>query len=285
LNISFGQPRYHLARSLLKYIPDEIVILRELRKIVMASAMYPDQRDPPRIDPLQLLAVPDRNEPVLCSMDDVYRAGYFLYPLIGAQMIAKHIPDGKHRQKSFDHFAEIIIGCVQDEVPGPVVRSYFGGETTPQAAAIHDQVVLCILARQAAVDKLRIAQHFRFAPLARALSKAPVVHQYDIIIITVKIPGILCPPFDAPGIAVEIEQKPPRLLAVKMQAVDADILRHVEIHFPERNIVLELEIGMKLFRLEYEKLLQEIDAQENEDQTTDDIIEDTGQAERLVNSE
>lgn len=52
------------------------MIFLKFREVIVSSTMNADKGDLPGIELLQGLAVPDGDEPVLCSMQDVDRAVY-----------------------------------------------------------------------------------------------------------------------------------------------------------------------------------------------------------------
>jgi pyoverdine/dityrosine biosynthesis protein Dit1 len=124
---------------------------------------------------------------------------------------------------------------------------------------------------------LNIVQHFLFSPPPGALAETPVIHQYYIIIVAIKIPGILCPAFNASRISVKIKYETRRFFPVKMKTVDADPRFYIKEIFFERDIVFELEIGFKLFWFEDEFFLQEIYKDRKQGDTANDIPDETGQ--------
>ncbi len=69
----------------------------------MPAPMYTDESDLAGVYLLQRLAVADRNEPVLCAMNDVSMTLYFCYPEVSAQMKAKYQADREYRKKPFNH--------------------------------------------------------------------------------------------------------------------------------------------------------------------------------------
>ena len=158
-----------------------------------------------------------------------------------------------------------------------VVRSQFCRKTTAQASSIDHQVVFGIGSGQVAVHKLHIIEHVGFSSFSSALSKAPVVHEYHIIIIPVKIPGIPCPSFNASGIPMEVKYQTPGLFPVKMQTIDAHSRSHIKIQFTERNVIFELKIGMEFFGFENKQVLEEIDRQGKYNDPSNDIVNDSGQ--------
>ena len=138
-------------------------------------------------------------------------------------------------------------------------------------------MLLRIVFQQAIVDILHIVEHVLFAALAGAFTKPAIVDQYYIIIVAVKIPGILCPAFNASRISVKIKYETGRFFPVKMKTVDADPWFYIKEIFFERDIVFELEIGFKLLRFEDESFLQEIYKDRKQDDTANDIPDETRQ--------
>ena len=63
-------------KSLFQNIPDKIMVLRECIQVIMSSAMYADQRYFRRIELLQALAMPDRDQPVAGAVQDIGMAAY-----------------------------------------------------------------------------------------------------------------------------------------------------------------------------------------------------------------
>lgn len=108
------------------------------------------------------------------------------------------------------------------------------------------------------VNILHVTQHILLVSFAGTLSKSPVVNQYHVIIIPVKIPGIPRPSLNASCIAVEIEYQAGWLVTVKMQTVDPDAWFDIKKVFFKRNVIPELEIRVQSFRFEDKLLLQEI---------------------------
>jgi hypothetical protein len=159
-----------------------------------------------------------------------------------------------------------------------VVRSQFGRKTTSQASSIDYQVVFGIGFGQVAVYKLHIIEHVGFSSFSCALSKAPVVHEYYVIIIPVKIPGIPCPSFNTSSIPMEVKYQTPGMFPVKMQTIDAYTRSHIKIQFPERNVIYKLKIRMELLGFENKQVLEEIDRQGKYNDPSNDIVNDSGQA-------
>ena len=73
------------------------MVLREFGKVVMPSAVYPDQCDAPGVDLLELFAMPDRYQPVAGAMNNIYRTGNIPDEPVGAHMIPQYKPDGQYR--------------------------------------------------------------------------------------------------------------------------------------------------------------------------------------------
>ncbi len=234
------------------------MILVEARKIIVASAFDPDQRDAGRVKPLEPLAVPDRDEPVPGAMKDIGMAFYLAYPQIGTQVIPQHPAQRQDGKKTFHYLSEIIIRRIQDKIARMVVAGNAGSKAAADAAPIYDDMIFGVLLYKRLIHELHIAQHFPFAALAGAFPEAAIIHQHHVVVIPVKILGILCPSFDAAGIAMEIKDKAGRCFAVKMQPVDAHPGLYIKEVFAKRNIIPELEIPFQLLWLEDEALLQEI---------------------------
>ncbi len=152
-----------------------------------------------------------------------------------------------------------------------VIRCQFSGKTATQAAAINDQVVFRISFLQFIINKLHIAQHFFFTPLAGAFSKTPVINQSHIIIIAVKIFSVPGPAFYASCVTMKIEDQSFGIFPVKMQAVDPDTGFYVKKIFFERNVIFELEILFQFLRLKNKFLLEKINKNGEHNNTDDDI--------------
>ena len=63
-----------------------------------------------------------------------------------------------------------------------------------------------------------------------------------------------------------------------MKSIDPDTFFNVEIKFAERNIVFKFEVGMEFFRFENKKVLQKKNSQGQQNDPTNYIVNDTGQA-------
>ena len=111
------------------------------------------------------------------------------------------------------------------------------------------------------IYKLHVIEHSGFSSFPGAFTKATVIYQDHVIIITVEIPGISCPSLYASRIPMKVKYQAAGFFPEKMKAIDAHSRRHVKIQFPERNVILELKIGMELFRFENKQVLEEIDRQ------------------------
>jgi len=66
------------------------MVFRKGGKVVVPPAMDPDQRDLSRVDTLQLFAVPDGDQHIPRSMDDIGMAVHVPDPLVSSQMIPQH---------------------------------------------------------------------------------------------------------------------------------------------------------------------------------------------------
>lgn len=117
-------------------------------------------------------------------------------------------------------------------------------------------MLLWVLCSKGFVYHLHIVQHFFFAAFAGAFAKAAVVYQYYIVIVSVKIAGIFSPAFNASGIAMKIQDEAFRLLAVKMQTINAYTGCCIKKQFFKRYIVFKLKILLQLFGLKNKFLLQ-----------------------------
>src|SRR5215207_6575111 len=123
-------------------------------------------------------------------------------------MIAQHKAYRQDGYKTLDYLTEVIIGGVQDEVTGLVIRSHLGRKSAAEASAVYNQMIFGVLCSQPAVHELHVIQHFLFPSFSSAFTKAAVVHEYHVISIPVKILGIAGPSLDAAGIAMEIKNEP-----------------------------------------------------------------------------
>src|SRR5205085_7867315 len=77
---------------------------------------------------------------------------------------------------------------------------------------------------------------------------------------------------------MEIEDETFWLFSVKVQAINAYVFFYFEVHFPERDVVFEFEIGMEFFGFENKKVLQKINCNCKEGNRADDIVDDERQA-------
>lgn len=170
----------------------------------MPAPMDTDQCDLAGIYSLQVFAVADRDQPVAGAMYNIGMAFYFQDPFIGAQVIAQYNADRQDRQEALDHFTETKIGRVKDKITGVVIRGQLGGKATAHTAAVKDQVVFGIFFFQPGIDHLHIVEHFFFTATARAFSKAAIVEQHYVVIVTIKIAGIPGPAFNAACISMKI---------------------------------------------------------------------------------
>ena len=188
-------------------------------------------------------------------------------------MVPQYPAQWQHGQKSFDDTQEIEIRCVQNEIARIIVGCQFGRETTAHAPAIHDQVIFLVLFLQPVVHELHIIEHILLTAFSGTLAEATVIHQYHIIIISVKIARISRPSFDAAGVAMEIKDEAFRVVAKKMQPIDPYARLNIEEIFPERDIIFECEILLQLLRFEYQLLLQQICQDGEEGDGAEDIPE------------
>ncbi len=170
----------------------------------MPAAADPDQCDTGRIECLQFLTLADGYQPVAGAMQDIGMTIHLPDPLISAQLKAQHQAHRQKRQKALHRFAETEIRGIEDQVTGPVITGYFGGETTAQAPAIYQYMIFRMHRREGIVYKLHIAQHVVLTPFTGAFTKTPVIHQHYIISKLQKITGIFCPSLDTAGIAMKI---------------------------------------------------------------------------------
>lgn len=241
-----------------QYIADEIVVFRVAGQVVVAAAFDTDEGDHFGVDLLQGDGMLDGDQPVARAMDDISMAFHILHPSVRFQLVAKHEAEGEDGQELLDGAGEIIVWRIQDEVARGVLGGEFGGEAAAQASAIDDDLGFRIIFLQGIIHVLHITQHGIFAALAGAFPKPPVVYQHHIIIIPVEIPGIFGPALDAAGVAMEIEDHPMRIIAVEMEAVDADARLYVKEQFAKGDIIHVLEILGELFRFEDEFLLYQV---------------------------
>ncbi len=227
----------------------------------MPAAFNAYQRNFTGIDFLKVDAVPDGDQPVFCAMQYIGMALNPGNPFVGPHPETQYQPHGENRQKPFHHLGKTVIRGIQDKVTGTIIRSQLGSKSASHAPAIHDQVFFGILCFQRVVDELHICQHCRFASFTRALSKAAVVYQDNIIIVTVKILCILAPAFDAPAVSVKIQNESFRVFTVKMEAVDSYTGFYIKEKFTERNIIYIGEVLCKLFRFKDQLFLDQVSNQ------------------------
>lgn len=244
------------------------MIVRKLIEIIVPATVYPDKGNTPRGRFLQGFAVSDGNKPVAGSVKDIDRAAHVFDPPVCSQVVAQHITQGQKGQEALDHFFEIVIRCIQYKIAGPVVGGQLGRKAAAQAPALHNEVTFGVLCREPAVNELHVVQHFALAPPPGAFAKTPVVDKHYIIIVPVKILRIPCPALYAPRVAMEVEDQPLWRSPVKMKAIDAHPFCYIEIELPEGYIVPELEVGVKLFRLENKELLQQVYCRRKQGYTT-----------------
>lgn len=209
----------------------------------MHSSMNADEGDLGRVDSLQVLTMANGDEPVFGAMNDISVAIYVAYPFVGTQMIPQYIANWQYGKKAFHYFPEVVVGGVENEVAGLVVRGYFAGEAATNAAAVHDDMVFGVIFGKGLVDKLHISQHFLFAAPARAFAEAAIVDHNHIVIVPVEIPGIFGPSFNTTGIAMKIKNESLGFIAVEMKSVDAYAGGYVEEQFMKGHIEAEFEIG------------------------------------------
>src|SRR3982751_878155 len=126
-------------------------------------------------------------------MNNINGAGYFSDPSVCTHMISQHKPDRQHGKKPFYHTCEIIKWRIEDEIPWMIVRGKFCSKAAPKTSSINYKVTFSILLFQFGINKLHVIMHFYFTFFPCAFSKAPVIYQNNIIAVTVKITGILCP--------------------------------------------------------------------------------------------
>jgi len=103
-------------------------------------------------------------------------------------------------------------------------------------------MVLGISFEQRIIYKLHIIQHFFFTSFTGAFTKATIVYQYHIIIVSIKITGVLGPTLYAATIPMKIQYESCWFFAKEMKSVYPDPRRHIKKILPERNIVFKLEI-------------------------------------------
>ena len=60
------------------------------REVIMSATVDPDQRDLSRIDLLQGFTLPDRDDAVPGTMNNVCVAIHMAYPPVGSKMIPQH---------------------------------------------------------------------------------------------------------------------------------------------------------------------------------------------------
>ncbi len=219
------------------------MVLIEPRKVVVSPSGNAYQGDFVRIELLQPLAVPDRNEPVARAMNNVGMAVYFPDPFVRAQVIPQHEAHRKDREEALHDFHEIIVGGVEDKVTRPVVCRKFGSKPAPDAASIYDQVMFVIGFAEPVVNELHIGHHLPFASLAGTLAKSAVINEDHVIVMPVKIAGIFSPTLYAPGVAVKVKDQAGRGRPMKMQPVDPYAGFDIKEIFAEGNVVGEFEIG------------------------------------------
>ena len=173
-------------------------------QIIMAPALYPDECNFPRHQFLQLFTMPDRYEPIFCSMQYVGVAVNMLYPFIGAQMIAQQPTAWEYGKKPFHHFYKTIIRCIENKVTRFIITCNFTGKATAHTTAIYNYVVFVHGNCKRIVHKLHILQHFALTTFAGTFPKATIIHQNHIILKAVEIACIFSPTLYATAVAMKI---------------------------------------------------------------------------------
>ena len=237
----------------------------------MPPTLDTDQRDLPGIEGLQLLAVLQRDQPVACAMQYIGVAIHLPDPFVGLQLVAQQVTHGQYREKPLHRAAKAEVRRVKDEVARRIFTCQLGRKTAAQAPSIYDYMIFIVLGLQRIINELHIIQHLLLAPLTRAFTKAPVIHQHHIIMIAVKIPGILGPSFNATCITMKIKYQAMRVLHMKVQAIDTHTFLHIKKQLPEWHIIFIQKILPKLFRLEDEFLLHQVNNDDKHCIAGDDI--------------
>lgn len=149
--------------------------------------------------------MPYWNKQVIGAMNDIRVAIYLADPMVRSQVITKNQSNGENGQKALDHFSEIVIRGVKDQVTRLVFRRHFCGESATQASAVNNYVVFRILLYQPGINKLHIAEHLLFTSFPGTFSKTPVINKHHVIIVAVKILCVFGPPFYAPAVPMKVE--------------------------------------------------------------------------------
>lgn len=248
----------------------------------MSTTFYADKGNAGGVQSLQVFTVPEGNQPVACTVQDVGMTTHLAYPKVGAQMIPQHPAYGQHGEEAFHYFAETVIRCIEDQETRVVIAGEFGGKAAADTAAIHDHVVFGILFFQRIVNELHVAEHVFFTALAGAFAESAVIYQHHIIIVPVEITGIFGPAFYAAGVAMKIKDKPMRRFTEKVKTVYTYTGFHIKEIFAEWDIIHETEILFKPFGLEYKTFLQEVSSNRQYGDAADDIPDYIGQVGQLV---
>ena len=231
-------------------------------EVIMTATFDPDQGNFRGIDFLQVDAVPDRDQPVLCSMKDIGMALYKRHPFVCPHVEPENQSHRENRQKPFHSLGKTIIRRVQDQVTWTVNRSKLCRESTAHTPSIHDQVIFGVLFLQAVVYKLHVCQHGQFAPFPRAFPEPAVIDKDHVIIVAVKILGIFPPSFYAPAIAMKIENKTFRFFPEKMKPVNPDTGFNIEKKLPERGIIFIGKVLCKFLRFKDQFILKQVGNQQ-----------------------
>ncbi len=188
-------------------------------------------------------------------MDDIGMTVHTPNPFVGPQTVHQEEPHWQKGEETFYHPGKVVKWRVEYKVAWLVIARNLAGKPAAQTAAIHQNMVFRVLLQQRFIYKLHICKHLVLASFARAFAESAVVHQYNVIIVPVKIRCILCPAFDAAGVAVEIEDETFGRFSVEMESVDANTGCNVEEQFLEGDIILKPELAVQLLRLKNKPIL------------------------------
>ena len=91
--------RRYVRASVHEDVSDEIMVFREAGQVVVSASLDADERDAVGIECPESFTVPDGDQPVTRSMQDIYGAANIWYPLVGPQVISKHPAHGQEREE------------------------------------------------------------------------------------------------------------------------------------------------------------------------------------------
>ena len=151
------------------------MVLIKFRQVIMPAPMYPNQRNPIRIDALESLTMFDGDQPIAGAMYDIGMALHERYPPIRAQVISQHVAYRQDGEETLHNFQEAIVWCIENQVAGIIIGGEFGGEATADTAAVDNEMTLRVGLEQGIIHELHIAQHLLLATLAGTFAESTVI--------------------------------------------------------------------------------------------------------------